>query len=115
MTEFTAEELLEKCVALAEDKKARELVSLNVGPLTTICDYFLIATATNTRQAQSICDNLEEGLKAQDCGPLRIEGYNEASWILMDLGQIIVHIFLPETREHYDLERLWGDAERKEY
>ncbi|MBQ1502318.1 MAG: ribosome silencing factor [Firmicutes bacterium] len=112
---MTAEKLLEECVRLAADKKARDLVSLKIGGLTTICDYFLLATATNTRQAQSICDNIEEGLKAAEQPLLRIEGYNEASWILMDVGTVIVHIFLPEAREHYDLERLWGDAERVEY
>lgn len=115
MTGFSAETMLQKCVELSADKKARDLVSLRLSDLTTICDYFLLMTASNTRQAQSICDNIEEGMKAEGQPPLRIEGYNEASWILMDLGQVIVHIFLPETREHYDLERLWGDAERIEY
>jgi len=115
MTQNIAEELLTQCIALAEDKKARDIVSLHLAELTTICDYFLIMTAGNSRQAQAICDNIEEGLKANGNAPLRIEGYEGAQWILMDLGPVIVHIFMEETRDHYDLERLWGDAPRKEY
>ena len=110
----TPEEILARCVELAEEKKGRDIVSLALSGLTLICDYFLIVTAANTRQAQSICDQIEQGMKEDGLQPLRIEGYRE-NWILIDLGSVVVHIFLEEEREFYDLERLWGEAERKEY
>ena len=110
----TPEEILARCVALAEEKKGRDIVSLSLSGLTLICDYFLIVTAANTRQAQSICDQIEQGMKEDGLQPLHIEGYRE-NWILIDLGSVVVHIFLEEEREFYDLERLWGEAERKEY
>ena len=111
----TPEELLARCVALAEEKKARNVVSLSMAGLTLICDYFLLITATNTRQAQSICDQIEQGLKEDGLQPLRIEGYRDSRWILMDLGSVVVHIFLEEERDFYDLEHLWAEAERREY
>ena len=116
MNEFkTPEELLARCVALAEDKKGRDIVSLKMSGLTLVCDYFLLVTAANTRQAQSISDNIELGLKEDGLQPLRIEGYRDSRWILMDLGSVVVHIFLEEEREFYDLEHLWGEAERRQY
>ena len=115
MTENNAEIILRKCVELADEKKARDMVSLKLKGLTVICDYFLIVSATNTRQAQSICDNIEEKMEEYGNAPLRIEGYREGKWILMDFGVVVVHIFLDEEREYYDLERLWADAERQEY
>ena len=111
----TPEELLARCVALAEDKKGRDIVSLKMSGLTLVCDYFLLVTAANTRQAQSISDNIEMGLKEDGLQPLRIEGYRDSRWILIDLGSVVVHIFLAEEREFYDLERLWGEAERRQY
>ena len=111
----TPEELLARCVALAEDKKGRDIVSLKMSGLTLVCDYFLLVTAANTRQAQSISDNIEMGLKEDGLQPLRIEGYRDSRWILMDLGSVVVHIFLAEEREFYDLEHLWGEAERRQY
>ena len=111
----TPEELLARCVALAEDKKGRDIVSLKMSGLTLVCDYFLLVTAANTRQAQSISDNIEMGLKEDGLQPLRIEGYRDSRWILIDLGSVVVHIFLAEEREFYDLEHLWGEAERRQY
>lgn len=115
MTERNTESLLQKCVELAAEKKARDLVSLKLIDLTVISDYFLIATAINIRQAQAICDSIELTMKAEGFPPLRIEGYRDGHWILIDFGAVVVHVFLEEEREYYDMERLWGDAERKEY
>ena len=111
----TPEEILARCVALAEEKKGRDVVSLNMSGLTLICDYFLLVTAASTRQAQAICDEIEQGMKAEGLPPLRIEGYRDSRWILLDFGCVVVHDFLAEEREFYDLERLWGEAERTEY
>ena len=113
--EKAPQEILSRCVTLALDKKARDVVSLDMAGLTLICDYFLIMTATSTRQAQALCDELELVLKAQGCPPLRVEGYRDSRWILLDLGCVVVHIFLEEERQFYDLERLWGQAPKTEY
>ena len=115
MTENNVETMLQKCIELAQEKKGRDIISLKLKGLTVICDYFLVVSATNTRQAQSICDNIEEKMKECGNAPLRIEGYREGKWILLDFGSIVIHIFLEEEREYYNLERLWGDAERLEY
>ena len=115
MTVFSAEQLLEKVIGLAQNKKARDLISLKLSGLTLIADYFIIMTAGNTRQAQALSDHIYEELKDQECQALRIEGYQEGRWILLDYGVVVVHIFQEEERSFYDLERLWGDAERKDY
>jgi len=112
---MNAEQLLEKCVALAQEKKARDLVSLHLTGLTLICDYFLIASTTNTRQAQALADHLEISMKEAGMPPLRIEGYRDGKWILLDMGSVVVHVFQDDERSFYDLERLWGDAPRVEY
>ena len=82
MTGFSAETMLQKCVELSADKKARDLVSLRLSDLTTICDYFLLMTASNTRQAQSICDNIEEGMKAEGQPPLRIHQCKQPTQVI---------------------------------
>ena len=112
MTENTADSILQQCIEFAQEKMGRDIISLKLQGLTVICDYFLLVTATNTRQAQSICVNIEEKMKEAGNPPLRIEGYREGKWILLDFGSVVVHIFLAEEREYYNLERLWGDAER---
>ena len=111
----SSEKLLEKCVALALEKKGRDLVSLKLAGLTLISDYFLIVTATSSRHAQTLCDHIETEMTAAGVSPLRIEGYREGRWILMDFGTVVVHIFVEDERAYYDLERLWGDAERVAY
>ncbi len=115
MTETHADALLQKLVALAEDKKAQNIVSLKLQGITVICDFFLIVSASNTKQAQAISDHIEETMKHEGEPPLRIEGYRDGRWILLDFGSVVVHIFLDEEREYYNLERLWGDAEKKEH
>jgi ribosome-associated protein len=115
MSENSSQQLLERLVSLAQDKKAYDIVSLELGDLTLVCDYFLIMSAMNTRQAQAICDNMEITMKHDGLPPLRIEGYQEGRWILLDFSNIVVHIFLDDERKHYNLERLWGDAKRQEY
>ena len=110
-----AHELLAFCVDKAVEKKAKNIISLELKDLTLICDYFLLMTADNTRQAQAIADFLEEELEAIDEKPRHIEGYDAGRWVLLDCSAVVVHIFLEEEREYYNLERLWGDAPRTEY
>ena len=101
---------LKKGVAALLDKKAEKLVVLNLQGLTTISDYFVLATAGSDRQAQALADALEMALKAEGRRPLSIEGYQSAVWILIDYGDVVFHVFHDEARRFYGLERLWGDA-----
>jgi ribosome-associated protein len=98
-------------VAAALDKKALDLSVLAVAELTSIADYFILASATNERQAQAISDNVEERLREElKVRPLLVEGSTPGRWILLDYGDFILHIFTEDCRRFYGLERLWGDA-----
>ena len=97
----------------ASDKKATNPVILDVSNVLGLCDYFVIASASNDRLVRAICDEVELRVKrAGGSGPRAIEGLDDARWVLMDFGDTIVHVFLDEAREFYDLERLWGDVPR---
>lgn len=96
------------------DKKALDVVILDVERLLTITDYFVIATGTSRVHAQSLVDAVEEALTKADRKPLRREGKAEGEWILLDYGDFVVHVFQQSARDFYGLERLWGDAERIE-
>ncbi len=98
--------------AAAEDKKAIDLAVLKLVEITAFADYFVICSGNSSRQVQAIADEIEDRLKQQKVRPLNIEGYNNAEWILMDYGSVIVHVFSENARRFYDLERLWRDAER---
>jgi ribosome-associated protein len=104
------------CVALraASDKKALDLVVLDLRELASFTDYFLITSGTNVRQVQAIADAILEKLKEQGTRAERVEGYNTAEWILLDYGYFIVHVFEDKSRKFYDLERLWREAKRVE-
>ncbi len=99
---------------LIDNKKGDDVAVLKVAGITSITDYYVIATAKNTIHAKSLCDEIEEKLKKDGVTVKNIEGYQSAMWILMDYDNVIVHIFYEETRKFYDLERLWMDAERIE-
>ncbi|HEX5761180.1 MAG TPA: ribosome silencing factor [Thermoanaerobaculia bacterium] len=97
-------------VSAAEDRKARELRVLHLGRVTDFTDYFLICSGTSDRQVQAIADSIQERLRAGKVRPLHVEGYNRAQWVLLDYGDLVVHVFQEEPRRFYALERLWGDA-----
>jgi ribosome-associated protein len=101
-----------KAVGAALDKKAADVVVLDLRHTPAFTDFFLLCSGQNTRQVHAIADAVEEALKAAKLRPAHIEGYDRAEWILMDYFTFIVHIFTPQTRAFYSLERLWGDAER---
>ena len=101
---------LKKGVAALLDKKAEKLVVLNLQGLTTMSDYFVLATASSDRQAQALADAVVTALKEEGRRPLSLEGYPAAPWILVDYGDVVFHIFHDEARRFYGLERLWGDA-----
>lgn len=97
----------------AEDKKAREVLVLDVRALTTIADYFVICEGDTDRQVRSIADGIEERCRENGVRPLHVAGVRDASWACLDFDSVIAHIFLPGERSFYDLESLWGGtAER---
>jgi ribosome-associated protein len=96
----------------ASDKKAQDIVGLDLRDVASFTDYFLICTGNNARHVQSISDSVEEDLRRSGRRPLHIEGYSAGEWILLDYGDFIVHVFNPTSRKFYDLERLWRDARR---
>ena len=98
---------------MALDKKASDVVILDLQRSSSIVDYFLIASGTNQRQIVAIADALREQLKEQQWRPLHVEGYPRQEWILLDYGDFVVHIFTERQRAFYDIERLWGDAARE--
>jgi ribosome-associated protein len=94
----------------AENRKAEDLVGLDIRELCSFADTFIIATGTSDRHVRSVADAIEAALKACGESPMGIEGYDEGRWVLIDCDDTIVHIFQREIRDHYDLERLWSDA-----
>ena len=95
----------------ADDKKGEDIVVLDVGEIISIVEAFVFVSAPNTRLVRTIVDEIELALKiADDEGPRSVEGLADATWVLMDYGDVIVHVFLSETRAFYDLDRLWADA-----
>jgi len=110
-------EMLDKAIESVIEKKGEKIVSLKFGPeQSSICDYFLICEASNTRQVQSISDFIQRTLKKEfKIRPEHVEGYDTANWILLDYLDIIIHIFQSDAREFYGLEKLWADAEIKNY
>ena len=103
-----------KAVKAALDKKAMDVVVLDLRHTPAFTDFFLLCSGQNTRQVQAIADSIEDALRAVKIKPAHVEGYKRAEWILMDFFTFIVHVFTPQTRDFYSLERLWGDAERIE-
>lgn len=104
------------CTALrsASDKKALDLVVLDLRAIASFTDYFVITSGTNPRQVQAIADEIVEQLKKQGTRAARVEGYSTAEWVLVDYGDFVVHVFEEKSRRFYDLERLWRDAARVE-
>lgn len=96
----------------ASDKKALDLVVLDLRAVASFTDYFLITSGTNVRQVQAIADEIVERSKKEGTKAARVEGYNAAEWVLIDYGDFIVHIFEDKSRRFYDLERLWRNAGR---
>ena len=96
------------------NKKGVEIIVLDLRKTGAFTDYFVICTGASSRQVHAIADGVEQALKADGVRPSHVEGYKRAEWILLDYFDFIVHIFAPETRVFYGIERLWGNAERIE-
>jgi ribosome-associated protein len=100
----------------ASSKKADDILVLEVGDIISITDYFVIASASNPRLVRTIVDEVERVMKEEAAvAPRGTEGLDDASWVLLDYGDVVVHVFLDETRAYYDLDRLWADAPRVDW
>ena len=99
--------LLKQVHAAVEDLKAKDTVEIDVRGKTSVTDYLVIASGTSTRHVKSIADEVVKSAKKLDVQPLGVEGEREAEWVLVDLGDVVVHVMLPRVREFYALERLW--------
>lgn len=97
------------CEAM-EDKKAQDIKIINIEQVSTLADYFIIASGSNRNQVQAMSDNVEEKLGRAGYEPKSIEGFQSADWVLMDYIDVIVHVFSRESRDFYDLERIWRDG-----
>ena len=104
---MSAKKLLKKIVTLSDDKKAENIVAMDVSSITSLSEYFVVCSASNLIQVKAIADNIKDNI---DEYPWKTEGYENGTWIILDYVDIVVHIFLNETREYYDLERIWFDA-----
>ena len=103
-------EAVEIAARAAGEKKATEIVALDLREVASFTEYFVICTGANTRQVQAISNFVEEELRKAGKRPLHIEGYSTGEWILLDYGDFIMHVFSNSSRRFYDLERLWRDA-----
>ena len=95
-----------------DSKKGQNIEVLKIDRLTVLADYFVIAEGTSTTQIKTLADTVEAMLEQSDLPLLHREGYNDGNWVLLDYGTLIVHVFSKETREFYNLEKLWADAEK---
>ncbi len=95
---------------LLDEKKAENISVIKIEEISSLADYFVIATGRGSTHVRSLSDELEEKLKAQGIVPARIEGYRSDSWILLDYQSVVVHVFTQEARDFYDLDRLWADG-----
>jgi ribosome-associated protein len=105
-------EKVKMCGMFAEDKKAKDAVIMELANLTDITDYFLVASGTSERHVRTIADNVETGMKEKGVKPFSVEGYHDGRWVIIDYRDVIVHVFLEQLRELYDLESLWIEAKR---
>jgi ribosome-associated protein len=111
-----AADLARVAARAADDKKGTDVVVLEVGDVLAITDFFVIASAPNTRQVKTIAEEVEARVKAElGRSPVRSEGLSDLRWVLLDYGDVCVHVFFEETRQFYDLERLWSDVPRLEW
>ncbi len=109
-SETSAEEIVRNIIQVAEEKKAHNVVALDVRGLTIVTDYFVIASADNETAIRSLCNGIIERLAKRAVKPWHVEGEAAGGWIVLDYGGAVAHVFHDKTREFYDLEGLWGDA-----
>lgn len=106
-------ELLQKIVKILDNKKGINIKYMEIKDVTTIADYFVITSGTSSTHIKSLADNVEYELKKEGIYPNKIEGYETGTWILMDYGDVVVHIFTEKERENYKIEELWEQMKQK--
>ena len=109
---MTPKEVAAVAAKALDDRKGVDISLLEITDVTTIADYFLICTGTSNTHVKSLCDAVEEAMDNAGEPALRREGHRSGTWVLLDYGCLVVHVFTEETRQFYDLERLWTDAKR---
>ena len=110
--DLSPEEMSAAAAEAIDDKRGTDVVILDVGELLRIADVFVLATGSSKRQTLALAQEVEDQLKLYDRKPLRVEGKDTGEWVLIDYGDLVVHLFQQQTRDFYSLERLWGDAPR---
>jgi len=116
MAETILEEKMSEIVAAgASEKKAQDIIILDMRKVFPVTDFFIIASARSTTQSQAIADSIEEKMEEAGYKALHKEGYREARWILLDYGSVVAHVFVDEDRRFYNLEQLWADAPSRRY
>ncbi len=112
MANISQDKAVETIVKALDSKRAEDIQLIEIKDLTIVADYFVIANGTSSTQTKALADAVEFELKQQGKEPIRVEGYQGATWIVLDYGDIIVHVFYKETRQYYNLERLWSDGKQ---
>ena len=107
-----AKDIAKSAVVSLDKHKAADIKAIGVTDITSLADYFIIAEGTSSTQVKALSDYVEFELGEQGVKPLRVEGYNASNWIVLDYGTVLLHVFQGETRQFYDLERLWKDGEQ---
>jgi len=103
------------CARVAEDNKARDVVVLDMRGITPIFDYVVLATGASRRQIHTLTEEIDAALRSTGDQRLTIEGYEASNWVVQDYGDLVIHVFSPETREYYELEEHWADAPRVDW
>lgn len=112
---MTSEERAVRTAELALTKKAESVISMDLRGLTSTCDFFVIATGTSDVQVKAVADAIKNGMADEGEKAWHVEGYEGKRWILLDFVDVVVHVFDEETRDYYQLERLWGDAQQRTF
>lgn len=110
MKSENSKNMLDIAIKALDEKKAIDLKAIDISEISIIADYFIIVSGSNPSQVHALCDNVSEKMSKAGYNTKKTEGYNNANWILMDYGDIIIHIFDKESRSFYDLERIWADG-----
>ena len=110
MAELTTEQKIEVIVKALDSKRAEDIQAIKIGDLTIIADYFIIADGTSNTHTKALAEEVEFKMTQLGIEPSRTEGYQGQTWIVLDYGDVVVHVFYKETRDHYNLERLWSDG-----
>lgn len=106
------QQLMQQIVRVLDEHKAANIQVIGVSSITSIADYFVIAEGNSSTQVKALTDYVDAALEQEGMSPYRKEGYHGLTWVLMDYGSVIVHVFQRDTRQYYDLERLWKDGEQ---